>query len=348
MFSFSDYADNVIKPIVATPQKDLDRLFSILRTQRPAHSVAEDNFVKDYLAHLSSAWQDEYGNVIVPVQMDKSKTMFSCHTDTVHPRPNTNYENKLVVDNVKQHVFTDGKQQLGADDGVGVWFMLNMIERGIPGLYIFHRAEEVGGVGSDHFVKHHAQYILDLEIQRCIAFDRHYYNDVITHQGHRCASDEFAQALSNELNQTSGFAFAPCDTGVFTDSANYIDIIPECTNLSVGYWKQHTINEALDYAFATKLLERLLLINWEALPTVRDVNDFDYAGGWFDNDYDEYYVNDKQGTTHYALEEMDMYDMVIEHPEYIADFLSRNGFNEDMLLDDFRQQPYHNELVASS
>ena len=31
--------------------------------------------------------------------------------------------------------------------------------------------------------------------------------------------------------------------GSFTDTANYTDIIPECTNLSCGYYNAHTQSE---------------------------------------------------------------------------------------------------------
>jgi hypothetical protein len=332
--TFKNYAENVIKPMLITPRKDLERLFAILRTQRPAHSVAENNFVADYLAHLTGAWQDKVGNVIVPVNMENSKTMFSCHTDTVHPKPNLNYENRLVVDNTKQHVFTDGKQQLGADDGVGVWFMLNMIERGIPGLYIFHRAEEIGGVGSEYFAKYHEQYILNLGIQRCVAFDRHYCGDVITHQGTKCASDEFAQALADALNQTKGFIYEPSDAGVFTDSANYTHLIPECTNISVGYWSQHSVKETLDYGFAVELLERVLLTNWEALPTERDVDDHGYVDYPDNSLYYDYFPSNYRTSQSSDNLNDDMYALVIDNPEAACALLEQYGITRADLLEE--------------
>ena len=143
-----------------TFEADLNRLFGILKLQRPSGSLQEANFTKGILDSYEDAWADDYGNVIVPVKMESSSTMFSCHTDTVHPKPNKKYKNKLFVDTENKQVFTDGSSQLGADDGVGAWFMMNMIEAGIAGLYIFHRDEEVGGLGSTYFAENHSDYIL--------------------------------------------------------------------------------------------------------------------------------------------------------------------------------------------
>ena len=106
---------------------------------------------------------DAYGNVFVEVSMDKSTTMFSCHTDTVHPKPHADFKNKLVIDPMTNHLFTDHKSQLGADDGTGIWFMLAMIEAKVPGLYAFHRDEEVGGLGSSESAKINKDYLAGIE-----------------------------------------------------------------------------------------------------------------------------------------------------------------------------------------
>ena len=324
-----------------TPKFDVQQLFTILEAQRPSGSQREEEFVDNVLLTIQGALQDEYGNVFVPVLMEQSSTMFSCHTDTVHPKPHANYKNNLQLDATKNHVFTDGKSQLGADDGTGIWFMLNMIEANIPGLYVFHRDEEIGGMGSTASAEINENYIESLGIKRCIAFDRHYYSDVITHQGTRCASDAFAKALSKELNVTPGFTFKPCDTGVFTDSANYTHMIQECTNISVGYWSQHTVKETQDLGFAEKLLGRLLKVNWEALPTERDVTDNDYA---FDDDwmgnfqfggntkgrmlnpYDE--IN--------YIDEMDITEIVEVFPEAVAELLECNGYSDMFLREEIK------------
>jgi len=74
---------------------------------------------------------------------------------------------------------------------------------------------------------------------------------------------------------------------VYTDTAEFTDIIPECTNISVGYYSEHTQNENLDIHHYTALAERVVQIDWDTLPTDRDpsvqeMNDWDshYNKGW--------------------------------------------------------------------
>ena len=316
------------------PTLDTKQLFKILATQRPAGSESENQFVTDTLLSVPGAHQDEFGNVLIPVNCTKTRTMFSCHTDTVHPKPHADFINRLQYDGVKEHLFTDGKSQLGADDGTGIWFMLNMIEAEVPGLYVFHREEEIGGTGSDASAELNKNYIESLGIERCIAFDRHYYSDVITHQGGRCASDEFAKALAAELNQTPGFDYKPDDSGVFTDSANYTHMIQECTNISVGYWAQHTVKETQDIGFAVKLLDRLIKVNWEALPTVRDVNDNEPAFDMYDLGYKGNYANDPYNDPYNELmfiSTMKIDEMVEVFPEAVGNVLTDLGFTDHEL-----------------
>jgi hypothetical protein len=140
-----------------------------------------------------------------------------------------------------------------------------MIMNNLPGHYVFHAAEEVGGVGSSKLAD---SGVLKGHFDRAIAFDRKATHSVITHQAcGQCCSDEFADALCDQLNiADSTFIFAPDDTGVYTDTAEYIDQIPECTNVSVGYYSEHTPNESLDYTFLEQLAAAVLLVKWEELP----------------------------------------------------------------------------------
>jgi hypothetical protein len=55
----------------------------------------------------------------------------------------------------------------------------------------------------------------------------------------------FGDALCDELNK-SGMSYIKDDGGVYTDSAEFVDYIPECTNISVGYYSEHTVNEKQD------------------------------------------------------------------------------------------------------
>ena len=209
---------------------------------------------------------DEFGNYYV--QIGDSHTMFTSHLDTV----------SSSVVNV-QHVFdgqlikTDGKSILGADDKAGVTIMIFMIENNIPGLYYFFIGEEVGCVGSTLLAeKFKAEK--SSKIKKVISFDRRGTDSVITFQSSvRCASDTFGTALANQLNAIdSTFNYKTDPTGILTDSFKFIDVIPECTNISVGYRHEHTTREQQDFEHLNKLSNACIKLDWEALPVERMPN----------------------------------------------------------------------------
>ena len=145
----------------------------------------------------------------------------------------------VYIDEGQSRLFKgDDKMCLGANCGTGVWIMLQMIKAKVPGLYIFHRAEEIGGLGSGWIIDN-PQASTDTDYEhwveqytQCIAFDRYGTKYIITHQGmERTCSDAYADALGELL----GMGHKPDDGGSFTDSKNYCRLVPECTNLSVGY-----------------------------------------------------------------------------------------------------------------
>jgi len=226
--------------------------------------------------------KDGYGNRYIVIGDSEPTTMFSSHTDTVHSRAG---RQKLLIDEFTGSVFSDGESCLGADDSTGIHIMLTMISNKIPGLYVFHRAEEIGGMGSEYFREHEVERWPTLE--RCIAFDRKSTASIITDQMGTCCSDTFGYALAEQLH-TKGNKWFLDDTGVFTDSANYTDIIPECTNLSVGYYNEHTPQEYQDYEFLNVFIDKLLKVDWTGLPTIRTPQPSVPWWNSYDDEYDSY------------------------------------------------------------
>ena len=64
--------------------------------------------------------------------------------------------------------------------------------------------------------------------------------------------------------------YSPDDTGVYTDTAEFTDIIPECTNISVGYDHEHSQQECLNIHHYELLSQAVLQVQWDKLPTDRD------------------------------------------------------------------------------
>lgn len=252
--------------------EDVAELLAML-SPRP-DSVIEDEWLEQWCTTLPGSTVDGKGNVWVTVG-DPAGVLFSSHVDTVH-------HGRVEVPLIHiadlweiQAWSTDLSHRLilGADDTVGVWIMRRMIKAGIPGTYVFHRGEESGGVGSNYInsVENRARLLGDpCRYSIAVAFDRRGTKDVITHQGStRTCSDIFAKALADELNKHPGLEYKPCDGGSFTDTKNYIGQVAECTNLSVGYYSQHSASEHIDLAHLVRFTNACLKLDWWSLPVSR-------------------------------------------------------------------------------
>lgn len=215
--------------------------------------------------------KDEYGNYFIKV--GESKTLFTSHLDTVGVQ-------KLKINKIyfksegKNFVRTDGNTILGADDKAGVVIMINMINKNVPGTYYFFIGEEVGHVGAGLIYTEKSEEMLS-KFDRCVEFDRRGYGSIISRQvGQVCCSDEFVDELAIEFKE-HGMEFKNDLTGYSTDSADFMGTIPECTNLSVGYFNEHSKWEEQDLDYMTLLADTCTKIDWENLPTVRIPKSFD-------------------------------------------------------------------------
>jgi hypothetical protein len=279
---------------------------------------------------------DSYGNYYYIIG-DSPSIMFTCHLDTVgsvKKRVKHIFENNIIK--------TDGKTILGADDKAGMVVLLYMIENRIPGVYYFFVGEEVGCVGSKKVSIDFANNpALIKNINKVVSFDRRSDSSIITHQfGDRCCSDEFGEELANRLNSTGFNLKMELDrTGIYTDSAQFTDIIPECTNISVGYKHEHTTQEYQNIDFLKRLCKSVCNINWETLPVKRDpsVKDNIYSATYNKNMNDsseyseEFYSYFSEGDS-----SVKMYiakSVIKEEAELIKLYLLSNGYNdlEDMI-----------------
>jgi len=142
--------------------------------------------------------------------------------------------------------------------------MLRMIEAKVPGLYIFHRAEEIGCQGSGYIAKYTPE-VLD-GIRHVISFDRKGNDSIVTHQiGRQTASDEFARDLAKYLP----IGYGADNGGVYTDSNEYRALVSECTNLSVGYYHQHSQDEYQSIKEVEILIRHLIRTPWDNVGAYR-------------------------------------------------------------------------------
>jgi hypothetical protein len=247
--------------------KVLNTALSIKRPHGSATNVKFTAWLREQLPlELNkAAFYDGAGNLHVDNRVKAShKTLFVAHVDTVHRN-----EGKNKIAKTKTHWRAKG-DVLGADDGAGVALLMHLIWGGVRGYYIFTQGEERGGVGARYL----AEKMPDLlrEFDRAIAFDRRGIDSVITHQGWgRCCSDTFGTALADALmNGHDALMMLNDDTGVYTDTAEFTELIPECTNISVGYAREHTQEESLDLLYYQQLSVAVLSVDWDGLPVERD------------------------------------------------------------------------------
>lgn len=249
--------------------KNMKDLIEILTWCRGAGTNSERDFVSEHIASIPGIWPDEYGNYHLTI--GTPTILWSCHTDTVtrkEGKQNVKWLGKgiLGLNNAQQG------QCLGADDGAGLWIMLELIKAEKPGHYVFHRDEEIGGLGSSWISKN--LHVLPAGLKAAIAMDRCGTNDIITHQmGMRTASDDFANSLADQLPQ----GMRRDEGGVFTDTANYTDVIGECTNLACGYERNHGPNETLDTKHLRNLRDALLALDETKLVFKREPGEYDYS-----------------------------------------------------------------------
>jgi len=203
---------------------------------------------------------------------DNPTTMFTCHLDTADRKQAVTRLYSVQIED-QEHIVTDGTTILGADDKAGTTVMLYMMAKNVPGLYYFFIGEERGGIGSRALADVYDEVDYLKNIKRCVSFDRRKTISVITSQaGGRCCSDEFGNALCEQYN-SNGLNLKIDPTGVFTDSASFIDDIPECTNVSVGYLNEHTGKEIQNMDYLIDLCKASVNVDWSSLPTVRTVQD---------------------------------------------------------------------------
>ena len=233
---------------------------TFLRLTSKTYPFGYESDVLTDVPDLPPLQEDGHGNWFIKI--GESRTMFTCHLDTA-------CKDQVEVGHVFEDEFikTDGKSILGADDKAGMTILLYLIKNNVPGLYYFFFGEEVGCIGSG-LASERGDFKGNYD--RCVAFDRRGTDSIITYQSSsRCCSDDFAKHLKDQF-EFLGMKYKLDDGGIYTDSAEFTKLIPECTNISVGYYNEHTHSEKQNIVHLEQLAEVAVKVDWENLVTVRD------------------------------------------------------------------------------
>jgi len=128
--------------------------------------------------------------------------------------------------------------------------------------------------------------------------------------------------------------YSPDSTGVYTDTAEFVDYIPECTNISVGYYNEHSDKEYLDIIHFNMLANTVINVDWDSLPTTRDpkvkddmYNDSVYYGDW----------NSVAGSgMYYDYAMMDLKDAIMDAmvgmPDFLIEMMAESVYPDDVNL----------------
>ncbi len=214
--------------------------------------------------YIPNLKKDSIGNYYIKI--GNSKTLFTSHLDTYSKR----YEkvNHIIRKSV---IRTDETTILGGDNKNGVLILMYMIHNNIPGTYYFFIGEEgiVTGEscnGSSEALEKYPELFNNFD--RAIAFDRRGEGSIVVKQrGRMTCSTEFADALVESF-ENNGLKFTK-DYAYGTDSAVFLDVIPEITNISSSGKFEHSFLESTNIKYLKKVANASINIKWEELPTVR-------------------------------------------------------------------------------
>jgi hypothetical protein len=103
----------------------------------------------------------------------------------------------------------------------------------------------------------------------------------------------------------------------------YAEIVSECTNISVGYYQQHTSKETQDVFFALDLLEKLKEADWGRLEIEREPTPLNI---W--NEPEEPDMDAKEMMEIEAIERL-----INDHPKRLAEMLFELNLDVEILIE---------------
>lgn len=217
------------------------------------HNSTKPDFISEILPILNcnGMMKDKEVEGVYFKKIGNPNIVFTAHYDTASDSEVTHN----VLEDAKHIMVNGSKGILGADDKAGLTVLKYMMDAEVEGLYVFFGDEEIGSTQSKRWIKTNYKEKCELEqdITIAIAFDRKGYGDFITKQhGDSCCSDKYADKFIEKLAEY-GLFYAKTP-GVFTDTANMIYYINECTNLSIGYFDHHMDSERQDLRFLHKVI----------------------------------------------------------------------------------------------
>lgn len=174
-------------------------------------------------------------------------TVFEQTTESIYADYFTEYSNwsaySTYTDPAHKEIFQDRVEEvmwspdgLGADDRVGVFLMLSMVQAGLKPSILFTTDEETGSASGRAFADKYRANWMKSGVKYIMQLDRSGFNDCVFYQ---CNSPKFEQYI-----ESFGFKTA---RGSFSDISVLCPILGVAgVNLSVGYFNEHSQTEMID------------------------------------------------------------------------------------------------------
>lgn len=196
--------------------------------------------------------------------------LLTAHMDTVHE--------VTVREFHEEDGILKSPQGIGGDDRCGIYMILKLIEKGFKPYIVFCEDEEIGGVGSNKFVR--TELIEELkDCKYFIELDRANSEDAVYYD---CGNKEFKEFISEVTGYKEAY-------GSFSDISH---LSPACdrasVNLSCGYYKAHTTDEYVVLSEMENTINKvaeLLSIDYTEMETFDYQDDFLNYGSLYDDFY---------------------------------------------------------------
>lgn len=182
-------------------------------------------------------------------------------------------------------------QGIGGDDRCGVFMILELLDRGYRPTVLFCEDEEIGGVGSNKFIRTSYSNVLE-DMKYLIELDRANDSDAVFYD---CGNEEF----QNYIMDKTGYEEA---SGSFSDIGHLSpDGDVASVNLSCGYYKAHTTSEYVIFEEMMNTIDKVVLL----LDDEENVEKFDYQRSYYKGWYvpRDYYSYDYTPSSKYSYDE---------------------------------------------
>lgn len=159
--------------------------------------------------------------------------LLTAHMDTVHKVQM--YEYMEYTDAKGNHILTS-QDGIGGDDRCGIYMILEIIKMGFRPSILFCEDEEIGGVGSDKFIKTEEAKQLG-KLNYMIELDRANSDDAVFYD---CDNKDFTKYITEFTGYKKTY-------GSFSDISNLAPFAGiAAVNLSCGYYNAHTTSEEVN------------------------------------------------------------------------------------------------------